>query len=35
VRLMPPLVVDSAAIDEALGLLERSLIEALAAEPPH
>jgi 4-aminobutyrate aminotransferase len=33
VRLMPPLVVEGAAIDEALGLLERSLIEALAAEP--
>jgi 4-aminobutyrate aminotransferase len=33
VRFMPPLMVDTATVDEALALLEGSLVEALAAEP--
>jgi 4-aminobutyrate aminotransferase len=34
VRFMPPLMIDTAAVDEALALLEASLVEALAAEQP-
>jgi len=32
-RFMPPLVIDEADVDEAMTLLERSLVEVLAGEP--
>jgi 4-aminobutyrate aminotransferase len=35
VRFMPPLMIDAAAVDEAVELLEVSLVEALAAAAPH
>jgi 4-aminobutyrate aminotransferase len=35
VRFMPPLLVDTATVDEAMALLERSLAEALAGTPAH
>jgi 4-aminobutyrate aminotransferase len=34
VRFMPPLLIDRAQVDEAMALLEWSLIEALAAGTP-
>ena len=35
VRFMPPLLIDTATVDEAMGLLETSLVEALAASHAH
>jgi 4-aminobutyrate aminotransferase len=35
VRFMPPLLVDAATVDEAMTLLEASLVETLAAPQSH